>query len=295
MPRPVPYREIFVHGPAVEGVHLRWGPVARGGIRWSDRVDDYRSEVLDLMRAQVLKNAVIVPTGAKGGFVVKQPAVGAGRERRTDAARAYEIFVACLLEVTDNVVGDEVVAVPRRRDGDDPYLVVAADKGTASLLRPGQPVSTGRGFWLGDAFASGGSQRLRPQAAGHHRPGRMGGGAPPLRRAGDRRAVRAGHRRRHRRHVGRRVRQRHAALRPAALVAAFDHRDIFLDPDPDPAASFAERARLFALPRSSWQDYDRSLLSAGGGVWSRLEKRIALSDEVRAALRVDGAELSRPS
>ncbi|HEX3621861.1 MAG TPA: NAD-glutamate dehydrogenase domain-containing protein, partial [Acidimicrobiales bacterium] len=158
MPRPVPYREIFVHGPSVEGVHLRWGPVARGGIRWSERPDDYRSEVLDLMRAQVLKNAVIVPTGAKGGFVVKAPVYGApGGSGAVDVAGAYATFVASLLEVTDNVVGDQVEAVPRRRDTDDTYLVVAADRGTATFSDLANRVSRDRGFWLDDAFASGGS------------------------------------------------------------------------------------------------------------------------------------------
>ena len=285
VPRPVPFREIFVHGPAVEGIHLRWGPVARGGIRWSDRADDYRSEVLDLMRAQVLKNAVIVPTGAKGGFVVKA---------RADVASAYEIFVSSLLEVTDNVVGSEVVAVPRRRDGDDTYLVVAADRGTASFSDLANRVSTDRGFWLGDAFASGGSsgydhKRLGITARGawvavrHHftelgidvqtEPVTVAG-------IGDMSGDVFGN----------------AMLRSdqIRLVAAFDHRDIFLDPDPDPSTSFAERARLFALPRSSWQDYDRSLLSPGGGVWSRLEKRIPVSEQSRAALRVDSAELTAP-
>jgi len=294
MPAPVPFREIFVHGPAVEGVHLRWGPVARGGIRWSDRVDDYRSEVLDLMRAQVLKNALIVPTGAKGGFVVKQPAFGAARAAPTDVAQAYAIFVASLLEVTDNVVGDEVAAVPGRRDGEDTYLVVAADRGTATFSDLANTISTGRGFWLGDAFASGGSRgydhkRLGITARGawvavrHHfadldidvqsEPVTVVG-------IGDMSGDVFGN----------------AMLRSdrLKLIAAFDHRDVFVDPDPDPAVSFRERARLFAMPRSSWQDYDRSLLSAGGGVWSRLEKRIVLSDEARSALRVDSAELSAP-
>ncbi|MDP1804228.1 MAG: NAD-glutamate dehydrogenase, partial [Acidimicrobiales bacterium] len=293
-PRPVPYREIFVHGPAVEGIHLRWGPVARGGIRWSDRVDDYRSEVLDLMRAQVLKNAVIVPTGAKGGFVVKQPAFGAGRATPTDAAQAYAIFVSSLLEVTDNVVGEEVVAVPRRRDGDDTYLVVAADKGTASFSDLANTVSTGRRFWLGDAFASGGSHGYDHKGLGitargawvavrhHFAELEIDVQSEPVTVVGigDMSGDVFGN----------------AMLRSEhlKLVAAFDHRDILIDPDPDPEVSFAERARLFALPRSTWQDYDRSLLSAGGGVWSRLEKRIVLSDQARAALRVEASEMSAP-
>ena len=297
MPRPVPFREIFVHGPAVEGVHLRWGPVARGGIRWSDRVDDYRSEVLDLMRAQVLKNAVIVPTGAKGGFVVRRPGVGAGLGPGPDAAdvaRAYEIFVGCMLDVTDNVVGDEVVAVPRRRDGDDSYLVVAADRGPASFSDLANRVSIDKGFWLGDAFASGGSsgydhKRLGITARGawvavrhHFAELEIDIQSEPVTAVGigDMSGDVFGN----------------AMLRSEQirLVAAFDHRDIFIDPDPDPAVSYRERARLFALPRSSWQHYDRSLLSAGGGVWSRLEKRIPLSEAARAGLRVEAAELTAP-
>ncbi len=293
MPRPVPFREIFVHGPAVEGIHLRWGPVARGGIRWSDRVDDYRSEVLDLMRAQVLKNAVIVPTGAKGGFVVRRPAAGIG-PGAADVVRAYEIFVGCMLDVTDNVVGDEVVAVPRRRDGDDSYLVVAADRGTASFSDLANRVSTEHGFWLGDAFASGGSsgydhKRLGITARGawvavrhHFAELEIDVQSEPVTVVGigDMSGDVFGN----------------AMLRSEQirLVAAFDHRDIFIDPDPDPAASYRERARLFALPRSSWQDYDRSLISSGGGVWSRLEKRIPLSEATRAVLRVEAAELTAP-
>jgi glutamate dehydrogenase len=296
MPRPVPFREIFVHGPAVEGVHLRWGPVARGGIRWSDRVDDYRSEVLDLMRAQVLKNALIVPTGAKGGFVVRRPpAGGMGADPRSpDVPRAYEMFVAALLEVTDNVVGDEVVAVPRRRDGDDTYLVVAADRGTASFSDLANRVSSEHGFWLGDAFASGGSsgydhKQLGITARGawvavrhHFAELEIDVQSEPVTVVGigDMSGDVFGN----------------AMLRSEqlALVAAFDHRDIFVDPHPDPAVSYRERARLFALPRSSWQDYDRSLLSPGGGVWSRLAKRIVLSEQARAVLRVDTAELTAP-
>jgi glutamate dehydrogenase len=294
MPRPVPYREIFVHGPAVEGVHLRWGPVARGGIRWSDRVDDYRSEILDLMRAQVLKNALIVPTGAKGGFIVKQPAYGATRATQSDVAQCYAIFVASLLELTDNVVGDEVVAVPRRRDGDDAYLVVAADKGTASFSDLANTVSSGRGFWLGDAFASGGSRGYDHKGLGitargawvavrhHFAELEIDVQSEPVTVVGigDMSGDVFGNAMLRSEHI--------------KLVAAFDHRDIFVDPDPDPSVAFAERVRLFALPRSSWQDYDRSRLSAGGGVWSRLEKRIVLSEQARAALRVEAAELSAP-
>ncbi|MDQ6797546.1 MAG: NAD-glutamate dehydrogenase [Actinomycetota bacterium] len=297
--RPVPHREIFVHGPAVEGIHLRWGPVARGGIRWSDRLDDYRTEVLDLMRAQVLKNAVIVPTGAKGGFVVKRPRYGT---QAIDAAQAYEIFITALLDVTDNVIGDIVAPVPRRRDADDPYLVVAADRGTATFSDLANRISLERGFWLGDAFASGGSggydhKRLGITARGawvavrHHfvalgidpgptsdtqrnaqRVSAATGEPVTVVAIGDMSGDVFGN----------------AMLRSdqIRLVAAFDHRDIFIDPDPHPATSYEERARLFSRPRSSWQDYDPSLISRGGGVWSRLEKRILLSSEAQALLRM---------
>ncbi len=248
------------------------------------------------MRAQVLKNAVIAPTGAKGGFVVRRPRRGGIGEgpRIPDLPGAYEIFVAALLEVTDNVVGDEVVAVPRRRDGDDTYLVVAADRGTASFSDLANRVSTDHGFWLGDAFASGGSsgydhKRLGITARGawvavrhHFAELEIDVQSEPVTVVGigDMSGDVFGN----------------AMLRSEqlALVAAFDHRDIFVDPDPDPAVSYRERARLFALPRSSWQDYDRSLLSPGGGVWSRLEKRIVLSEQARAVLRVDTAELTAP-
>ncbi|MEA2718117.1 MAG: glutamate dehydrogenase [Actinomycetota bacterium] len=304
VPRPVPYREIFVYGPAVEGVHLRWGPVARGGIRWSERPDDYRSEVLGLMRAQVLKNALIVPTGAKGGFVVRQPGGGRGRSEVDvtggDVRAAYEIFVTGLLELTDNVVGEEVVGVPRRRDGDDPYLVVAADRGTAGFSDLANQLSDDRRFWLGDAFASGGSRGYDHKQLGitargvwvavRHHLADLGIDLERETGAGDGDAE-------------------DATLSVAGigdmsgdvfgngmlqsdrirLLAAFDHRDIFLDPDPDPAASFRERSRLFAVARSSWQDYDRNVVSPGGGVWSRLDKRIPVSAQVRTVLRIDAA------
>jgi len=300
IPRPVPYREIFVHGPAVEGIHLRWGPVARGGIRWSDRPDDYRTEVLDLMRAQVLKNAVIVPTGAKGGFVVKRPRYGADA---VDPARAYEIFITALLDVTDNVAGGRVVPVPRRRDSDDPYLVVAADKGTATFSDLANRISVERGFWLGDAFASGGSggydhKRIGITARGawvavRHHFAALGIDLGPTPRSDQQAPVpderpdsdpvtvvgigdMSGDVFGNAMLLSDRIR----------LVAAFDHRDIFIDPSPAPARSHAERARLFALPHSSWQDYDRALISPGGGVWSRLEKRILLSSEAQALLHM---------
>jgi glutamate dehydrogenase len=290
MPRPVPYREIFVNGPRVEGIHLRWGPVARGGIRWSERPDDYRSEVLGLMRAQVLKNALIVPTGAKGGFVVKHGKYG-GRPT-PDVRKAYETFITCLLDVTDNVVRETVVPVPRRRDGDDPYLVVAADRGTAGFSDLANQLSDEQGFWLSDAFASGGSRGYDHKGLGitargawvavRHHFAELGidveSESITIAGIGDMSGDVFGN----------------AMLRSdrIRLVAAFDHRDIFIDPDPDPELSYKERARLFALPASSWQDYDRAILSPGGGVWSRLDKHVELTPEARAVLGVDAGSLS---
>jgi glutamate dehydrogenase len=295
VPHPIPYREIFVHSPAVEGVHLRGGPIARGGLRWSDRRDDFRTEVLGLMKAQVVKNALIVPTGAKGGFVLKGTSTSP-EELREDVKRQYVTFIRALLDVTDNVEHGAVVPPERvrRHDGDDPYLVVAADKGTATFSDVANGVAAARGFWLDDAFASGGSQGYD-----HKRLGITARGAWV--------AIA-----RHFRELGVDIQTDPVTVvgigdmsgdvfgngmllsRSLRLVAAFDHRDIFLDPDPDPEVAYEERARLFALPRSSWQDYDRSAISAGGGVWSRDEKRIALTDEIRHGLRLDDEVLSPP-
>ncbi|HRY24507.1 MAG TPA: NAD-glutamate dehydrogenase [Geminicoccaceae bacterium] len=290
MPKPRPAFEIFVYGPAVEGVHLRGGKVARGGLRWSDRREDFRTEVLGLMKAQMVKNGVIVPVGAKGGFYVKRPPETTERQVIVDEAiRCYKLFLSGLLDITDNQVKGAVVPPPRvvRYDDDDPYLVVAADKGTASFSDVANAVSRDYGFWLDDAFASGGS-------AGYDHKG-MG-----ITARGAWESVK-----RHFREMG---------LDPAVdlftvigigdmsgdvfgngmllsdrirLLAAFDHRHIFLDPDPDPASSFAERRRLFALPRSSWDDYDRSLLSAGGEIVSRRAKSVTVSPQVQAALGLD--------
>ncbi len=292
-PHPRPHREVFVCGPTVEGVHLRAGPVARGGLRASDRDQDYRSEVLDLMRAQVLKNAVIVPTGAKGGFVVRETARGSdGLDRRERVARAYDAFVGAVLDVTDDYAGDAVVPVPGRWDGDDPYLVVAADKGTAAFSDRANAIAESRGFWLGDAFASGGSHGYDHKALGITARGAWVAIGNHLRALG--------------------IDERDDLVTVAGvgdmsgdvfgngmlhsdrlrLVAAFDHRHVFLDPDPDPEASYAERRRLFELPGSSWDDYDRSLLSPGGGVHPRSAKAVPLTDEVRASLRVDADELT---
>ncbi|SEP75060.1 glutamate dehydrogenase [Devosia sp. YR412] len=287
MVAPRPYREISVYSPRVEGVHLRFGAIARGGIRWSDRPEDFRTEVLGLVKAQQVKNAVIVPVGAKGGFVPKHLAAGMAREAfAAEGIAAYKIFIGALLDVTDNLVNG-VVVPPRdvvRRDGDDPYLVVAADKGTASFSDTANGIAISRGFWLGDAFASGGS------AGYDHK--KMG-----ITARGGWEAVK-----RHFREMDRDIQREPFSvvgvgdmsgdvfgngmlLSPEIrLVAAFDHRDIFIDPTPDAATSLAERQRLFALPRSSWQDYDKGLISAGGGVFSRSLKAIPLSPEIRAAL-----------
>ena len=287
VPSPRPYREIFVYSPRVEGVHLRFGPVARGGLRWSDRAQDFRTEVLGLCKAQQVKNTVIVPTGSKGGFVPKLlPRSGSRDEVMREGIAAYEIFVGALLDVTDNLVDRRVVPPDRvvRHDGDDPYLVVAADKGTATFSDHANAIATSRGFWLGDAFASGGSagydhKKMAITARGawecvkrHFRELDWDIQTRPFRVAG----------------VGDMsgdVFGNGMLLSPAIrLVAAFDHRDIFIDPDPDPATGFAERKRLFTLPRSSWQDYDRRLISRGGGVFPRSAKSIVVTPEMREAL-----------
>ncbi len=288
LPLPKPMYEIWVCSPRVEGVHLRGGPIARGGIRWSDRREDFRTEVLGLVKAQMVKNAVIVPTGAKGGFVPKRPTTGPD-EFRAEGVACYREFIAGLLDLTDNLVGGEVVPPPHtvRHDGDDPYLVVAADKGTATFSDTANEISGRYGFWLGDAFASGGSAGYDHKAMG-------------ITARGAWESVR-----RHARALGKDADRDpltvvgigdmsgdvfgNGLLRSphVLLVAAFDHRHIFCDPDPDPAASFAERARLFALPRSSWADYDTTLVSAGGGVYPRTAKSIELSPEMQRVLGVD--------
>jgi glutamate dehydrogenase len=294
-PQPRPYREIWVYSPRVEGVHLRFGPTARGGIRWSDRAQDFRTEILGLVRAQRVKNAVIVPTGAKGGFLPKQmPRTGGRDAMQAEGIAAYRIFISALLDVTDNVKDGAVVGPTRvvRHDGDDPYLVVAADKGTATFSDIANDISLAHGFWLGDAFASGGSAGYD-----HKKMGITARGAwecvkrhfhemdvdiqrQPFRVVG----------------VGDMsgdVFGNGMLLSPEIrLVAAFDHRDIFLDPEPDAAAGLAERQRLFDLPRSSWQDYDKAKISKGGGVFSRAAKSIALSAEIRELLDIDVAALT---
>ena len=294
-PEPRPYREIWVWSPRVEAVHLRFAPIARGGIRWSDRAQDFRTEVLGLAKAQQVKNAVIVPAGAKGGFIPKLlPRGGSREEIQKEGTEAYKIFVSAMLDITDNIVDGRLVA-PRnvvRHDGDDPYLVVAADKGTATFSDTANALSTGHAFWLDDAFASGGS------AGYDHK-------KMAITARGGWECVK-----RHFREMDRDI-QTEAfrvvgvgdmsgdvfgnamLLSPEIrLVAAFDHRDIFLDPAPDAAVSLAERRRLFGLPRSSWADYNRALLSKGGGVFSRSAKAIALSDEVRAVLKVEAFSMT---
>ncbi|MBY6368541.1 NAD-glutamate dehydrogenase [Rhodococcoides corynebacterioides] len=306
LPQPRPRFEIFVYSPRVEGVHLRFGAVARGGLRWSDRRDDFRTEVLGLVKAQAVKNAVIVPVGAKGGFVVKRPPVATGdaaadrQAAQTEGRACYRMFIAGLLDVTDNLDPETRATVPPervvRRDDDDTYLVVAADKGTATFSDLANEVSAEYGFWLGDAFASGGSVGYDHKAMG-------------ITAKGAWESVK-----RHFRELG--VDTQRDPITVVGIgdmsgdvfgngmllsdrlriVAAFDHRHVFLDPDPDPAASFAERRRLFELPRSSWRDYDTDLISAGGGVFDRTVKSVPIGPEIRAALGMndDVTALSPP-
>jgi glutamate dehydrogenase len=292
LPAPRPFAEIWVYSPRVEGVHLRFGPVARGGLRWSDRPQDFRTEVLGLVKAQQVKNAVIVPVGAKGGFFPKRLPTGGPREAvLAEGTEAYRIFVSTLLDLTDNLDGDRVVPPARtvRHDGDDPYLVVAADKGTATFSDIANGIADAHGFWLSDAFASGGSvgydhKKMGITARGaweavkrHFREMDIDVQSTPFTVAG----------------VGDMsgdVFGNGMLLSPAIrLVAAFDHRDIFIDPDPDPAVGLEERRRLFALPRSSWADYDATKISPGGGVFPRSAKAITLPPEAQAAIGLDKA------
>src|SRR4051794_5436629 len=285
-PLPRPRFEIFVHSPRVEGVHLRGGSVARGGLRWSDRREDFRTEILGLMKAQMVKNALIVPVGAKGGFVVKRPG--------DQVVECYTTFISGLLDITDTISGGEVVP-PKdvvRQDGDDPYLVVAADKGTATFSDIANGVAEQYGFWLGDAFASGGSVGYDHKAMGitarsawvsvqrHFRERGLDVQTEDFTVAGigDMSGDVFGNGMLLSEHI--------------RLVGAFDHRHVFLDPDPDPATALAERERLFALPRSSWDDYARELISEGGGIFPRTAKSIELTEQVRAALDVDAERLT---
>ena len=289
LPRPRPRHEIWLCGPRVEGVHLRGGPIARGGLRWSDRREDFRTEVLGLMKAQMVKNAVIVPSGAKGGFVVKR-VLSDPDAMRAEVVECYKAFVSGMLDLTDNLVtgaeGNTVVHPPDTvvHDAPDTYLVVAADKGTATFSDIANEISVESGFWLGDAFASGGSTGYDHKAMGITARGAWESvrrHASVLGKNADTDALSA---------VGIGDMSGdvfgNGMLRSPALhlVAAFDHRHVFVDPDPDAAMAFAERRRLFQLPRSSWDDYDRALLSDGGAIYPRTQKAILLSAQARAVL-----------
>ncbi|MGW4093241.1 NAD-glutamate dehydrogenase [Nocardia sp. NPDC004750] len=306
LPRPKPQFEIFVYSPRVEGVHLRFGSVARGGLRWSDRLEDFRTEILGLVKAQAVKNAVIVPVGAKGGFVVKQPPAATGdpvADRQAlgaEGVACYRTFISGLLDVTDNVDRASGKVLPPARvvrcDGDDTYLVVAADKGTATFSDIANDVAQSYGFWLGDAFASGGSAGYDHKAMGITAKGAWESVKRHFREmeidtqtqdftvvgVGDMSGDVFGNGMLLSEHI--------------RLVAAFDHRHIFLDPIPDAARSYQERQRMFALPRSSWADYDTSLISPGGGVWDRTVKAVPISPQARAALGLgdDVVSLSPP-
>ncbi|HZZ91438.1 MAG TPA: NAD-glutamate dehydrogenase [Usitatibacter sp.] len=295
LPEPRPLFEVWVYSTRFEAIHLRGGKVARGGLRWSDRPEDFRTEILGLMKAQMVKNAVIVPVGSKGGFVLKAAPPASEREAfLREGQECYRNFLRGLLDVTDNLAGGKVVP-PRdvmRHDADDPYLVVAADKGTATFSDIANSISLEYGFWLGDAFASGGS------AGYDHK--KMG-----ITAKGAWESVK-----RHFRELGLDTQSQDFTVvgvgdmsgdvfgngmllsQHIKLVAAFDHRHIFLDPDPDPVKSFDERARMFALPRSSWDDYDRSLISRGGGVHPRSAKTLAITPQVKKALEITADEMT---
>ncbi len=296
LPAPKPYREIFVSSALVEGVHLRFGPVARGGLRWSDRRDDFRTEVLGLVKAQQVKNAVIVPVGSKGGFYPKAlPRGGSGADLRAAAVVAYRVFLSGLLDLTDNIGPDGAVVPPPSvvvHDGEDPYLVVAADKGTATFSDIANGVAADYGFWLGDAFASGGSVGYDHKAM-----------AITARGAWE--SVK-----RHFREMGKDIQSEPFTVtgvgdmsgdvfgngmllsKAIRVRAAFDHRHIFIDPQPDPGASWVERKRLFDLPTSSWDLYDRGLISEGGGVWPRSLKSIPVSEAMKTLLDLKVDEIT---
>jgi glutamate dehydrogenase len=295
LPLPRPRFEIFVYSPRTEGVHLRGGEVARGGIRWSDRREDFRTEILGLMKAQTVKNAVIVPVGAKGGFVVKRPPSGEGREAmQAEVVACYKTLIRGMLDITDNIVGDEIVPPPDvvRYDDDDPYLVVAADKGTATFSDIANGLSAEYGFWLGDAFASGGSVGYDHKEMGITARGAWESVSRHFRELGhdtqseDFTVVGIGDM------SGDVFGNGMLLSRHIKLVGAFNHMHIFLDPDPDPESSFEERRRLFGLPRSSWTDYDEDLISEGGGIFARTAKSISLSEQVREMLDVEEESLT---
>jgi glutamate dehydrogenase len=295
LPAPRPQFELFVYSPRLEAVHLRFAAVARGGLRWSDRSEDFRTEILGLAKAQEVKNSIIVASGAKGGFVCKRLPDPADREaHQAEVLACYRTFISAMLDVTDNMHAGRIVPPPGvvRHDGDDPYLVVAADKGTATFSDTANEISESYGFWLGDAFASGGSEGYD-----HKKMGITARGAWE--------SVRF-----HFATLGLDVDRANFTVagigdmsgdvfgngmllsRHIKLVAAFDHRHIFIDPNPDPEVSFAERERMLRLPRSSWADYDLSLISAGGGVWPRTAKSVRLSPQTQAALGLDASALA---
>ncbi|MEI2455422.1 NAD-glutamate dehydrogenase [Lysobacter firmicutimachus] len=292
LPKPKPYREIFVYGPRVEGVHLRFGPVARGGLRWSDRREDFRTEVLGLVKAQMVKNTVIVPVGSKGGFFAKRPPLGGDRDAvLAEGIACYKMFINGLLDITDNIVDGKIVPPKNvvRHDNDDPYLVVAADKGTATFSDIANGIAAEHKFWLDDAFASGGSVGYDHKGMGITAKGAWESVKRHFRAMGrdsqsqDFTAVGIGDM------SGDVFGNGMLLSKHIRLVAAFDHRHIFLDPNPDAAKTFKERERMFKLPRSSWDDYDKKLISKGGGVYPRSAKSIPLSPEIKAALGIEGA------
>ncbi|MDX1514429.1 MAG: NAD-glutamate dehydrogenase, partial [Gammaproteobacteria bacterium] len=294
LPEPRPMFEIFVYSPRVEGVHLRGGPVARGGLRWSDRREDFRTEVLGLVKAQMVKNAVIVPVGSKGGFYPKQLPPGPREAILEEGVACYKTFIRGLLDITDNLVADEISPPSDvvRHDGDDPYLVVAADKGTATFSDIANGLAKDYGFWLGDAFASGGSQGYDHKGMGITARGAWESVKRHFRELGvntqttDFRVIGIGDM------AGDVFGNGMLLSEHIRLVGAFNHMHIFLDPNPDAAKTFKERKRLFELPRSSWEDYDKKLISKGGGIFSRAAKSIALSEEVREALGVTAESLT---
>ncbi len=294
-PKPRPEFEIFVYSPRVEGVHLRGGKVARGGLRWSDRLEDYRTEVLGLVKAQQVKNAVIVPTGAKGGFVAKQASMAAGREAwLQEGIASYMLYIQALLDITDNIIDGEIVPPVDvvRRDGDDPYLVVAADKGTATFSDIANEISHANNFWLGDAFASGGGNGYDHKAMG-------------ITARGAWVAVQ-----RHFREIGVDIQQQDFTVvgvgdmggdvfgngmllsEHIQLVSAFNHLHIFVDPNPDAASTFVERQRLFDTPRSTWDDFDRSLMSEGSAIYSRASKSLTLTPQIKQRFAIEQDEMT---
>lgn len=295
LPKPVPKFEIFVYSPRVEGVHLRFGNVARGGLRWSDREEDFRTEVLGLVKAQQVKNSVIVPVGAKGGFLPRRLPLGGSRDEiAAEGIACYRIFISGLLDITDNLKDGALVPPANvvRHDDDDPYLVVAADKGTATFSDIANGIAIDYGFWLGDAFASGGSAGYDHKKMGITAKGAWVGVQ------------------RHFRERGINVQEDSITVVGVGdmagdvfgngllmsdklkLVAAFNHLHIFIDPNPEPASSFAERQRLFDLPRSAWSDYDTSIMSEGGGIFSRSAKSIAISEQMKERFDIEADKLT---